>query len=134
MDAACERVTDLVGPVFQRQGHDDQVAGGALDQGRARTGPIFSDDEVPLPSYHGSSARQCRGTSIDQSHAHNKWCAPACGGLAHPSPGGQAHAMLDQRLLEVGVNPRIESLMADRVAGACSIVCVSVFLFERIDA
>ena len=27
----------------------NQVAGGALDQGRARTGPIFSDDGVPLP-------------------------------------------------------------------------------------
>ena len=42
-------VTDLVGPASDRQGHDDQVAGGALDQGRARTGPIFSDDEVPFP-------------------------------------------------------------------------------------
>ena len=59
---------------------------------------------------------------------------PPAGRLAHPSPGGQAHAMLDQCLLEVGVNPCIESLMADRVAGTCSIVCVSVFLFERIDA
>ena len=27
----------------------NQVAGGGLDQGRARTGPIFSDDEVPFP-------------------------------------------------------------------------------------
>lgn len=27
----------------------NQVAGGALDQGRARTGPICSDDEVPFP-------------------------------------------------------------------------------------
>ena len=49
MDAAGERVTDLVGPASQRQSHDDQVAGGALDQGRARTGPIFSDDEAPFP-------------------------------------------------------------------------------------
>ena len=30
-------------------GHDDQVAGGALDQGCARTGPIFADDEIPFP-------------------------------------------------------------------------------------
>ena len=40
---------DLVGFPTQRQGDDDQVAGGALDQGCARTGPIFADDEVPLP-------------------------------------------------------------------------------------
>lgn len=49
LDAACEHVTDLVGPASQRQGHDYQVAGGALDQDRARSGPIFSDDEVPFP-------------------------------------------------------------------------------------
>ena len=40
---------DLVGFPTQRQGDDDQVAGGALDQGRARAGPIFSDDEIPFP-------------------------------------------------------------------------------------
>ena len=49
MNAAGERVTDLVGPASQRQGHDDQVAGGTLDQGHARTGPIFTDDDTPLP-------------------------------------------------------------------------------------
>lgn len=49
MNAAGERVTDLVGPASQRQGHDDQVAGRALDHGRACTGPIFSDDEAPFP-------------------------------------------------------------------------------------
>ena len=49
MNAACERFTDLVGPAPERQGHDDQVAGGALDESRARIGPIFSDDEVPFP-------------------------------------------------------------------------------------
>ena len=31
LDAAGERVTDLVGPASQRKGDDDQVAGGALD-------------------------------------------------------------------------------------------------------
>lgn len=31
----------------------NQVAGGGLDQGRARTGPIFSDDEVPFPVARG---------------------------------------------------------------------------------
>ena len=49
LDAADERVTDLVGPAPQGQGHDDQVAGGALNQGRARTVPIFSDDKIPFP-------------------------------------------------------------------------------------
>ena len=49
LDAAGERVTDLVGPASQGQGDDDQVAGRALNQGRARAGPIFSDDEVPFP-------------------------------------------------------------------------------------
>ena len=39
----------LVGPASQGQGDDNQVAGGALDQGRARAGPIFSDDEIPFP-------------------------------------------------------------------------------------
>ena len=34
LDAAGERVTDLVGFPSQRQGDDDQVAGGALNQGR----------------------------------------------------------------------------------------------------
>ena len=49
MNVACERFTDLGGPAPERQGQDDQVAGGALDESRARTGPIFSDDEVPFP-------------------------------------------------------------------------------------
>ena len=40
---------DLVGPASQWQGHDDQVAGGALNQGRARAGSVLADDEVPLP-------------------------------------------------------------------------------------
>ena len=54
-------VTDLVGPAPQRQGHDDQVAGGALDQGRARTGPIFSADlagRAPLGQISNHAAAQ----------------------------------------------------------------------------
>ena len=49
LDAAGERVTDLVGFPTQRQGDDDQVAGGALDQGRARAGPVLADDQVAFP-------------------------------------------------------------------------------------
>ena len=39
LDAAGERVTDLVGFPTQRQGDDDQVAGGALNQGRCSRWP-----------------------------------------------------------------------------------------------
>lgn len=49
MNAAGERVTDLVGFPTQRQGDDDQVAGRALDQGRARTGPVLADNQVAFP-------------------------------------------------------------------------------------
>ena len=40
---------DLVGFASQRQGHNDQVAGGALNQGRARAGPVLADDQVAFP-------------------------------------------------------------------------------------
>ena len=46
LDAAGERVTDLVGFPTQRQGDDDQVAGRALNQGRARAGPVLADNQV----------------------------------------------------------------------------------------
>ena len=39
LDAAGERVTDLVGFPTQRQGDDDQVAGRALNQGRCSRWP-----------------------------------------------------------------------------------------------
>ena len=40
---------DLVGFPTQGQGDDDQVAGGALNQGRARTGSVLADDQVTFP-------------------------------------------------------------------------------------
>ena len=49
LDAACERVTDLVCFPPQGQGDDDQVAGGALNQGRARAGSVLADDQVAFP-------------------------------------------------------------------------------------
>ena len=49
VDAAGERVTDLVGFPTQRQGDDDQVAGRALNQGRARAGPVLADNQVAFP-------------------------------------------------------------------------------------
>ena len=44
--------------------------------------------------------------------------APARRGfLAHPPARGQAYAVLDQRLLGVGVDPRVDRLVADRAVG-----------------
>ena len=41
--------------------------------------------------------------------------ASACWGfLAHPPARGQENAVLDEDLLGVGVNPRIDHLVADR--------------------
>ena len=42
---------------------------------------------------------------------------PLAGGfLAHPPARGQANAVLDERLLGVGVDPRVDRLVADRAA------------------
>ena len=107
---------DLVGFPPQRQGDDDQVAGGALNQSRARAGPVLADDQVAFPVARDFPIRNV-GALINQPHADNGWCAPACRGfLAHPPPGGQANAVLDQRLLGVGVDPRVDRLVADRAA------------------
>ena len=117
LDAAGERVTDLVGPASQRQGHDDQVAGGALNQGRARTGPVLADNQVTFPVTRDFPIRNVRGASINQPHPNDGWFAPACWGfLAHPPARGQANAVFDERLLGVGVDPRVDRLVADRVA------------------
>ena len=53
---------------------------------------------------------------FNQSAASQRWgFAPACGGfLAHPPARGQANAVLDERLLGMGVNPRVDRLMANR--------------------
>ena len=116
LDAAGERVTDLVGFPPQGQGDDDQVAGGALDQGRARAGPVLADDQVAFPVARDFPIRNVRAL-VNQSHPNNGWFAPACGGfLAHPPARGQAYAVFDERLLGVGVDPRVDRLVADRVA------------------
>ena len=116
LDAAGERVTDLVGFPTQRQGDDDQVAGGALNQGRARAGPVLADDQVAFPVTRDFPIRNVRAL-INQPHPNNGWFAPACWGfLAHPPARGQANAVFDERLLGVGVDPRVDRLVADRVA------------------
>ena len=58
------------------------------------------------------------GALINQSHPNNGGFAPACGGfLAHPPARGQANAVFDERLLGVGVDPRVDRLVADRAVG-----------------
>ena len=107
---------DLVGFPTQRQGDDDQVAGGALNQGRARAGPVLADDQVAFPVARDFPIRNVRAL-INQPHPNNGGLAPACWGfLAHPPARGQTNAVLDERLLGVGVDPRVDRLMADRVA------------------
>ena len=107
---------DLVGFPPQGQGDDDQVAGGALDQGRARAGPVLADDQVAFPVARDFPIRNV-GALIDQSHPNDGGFAPACWGiLAHPPARGQAYAVFDERLLGVGVDPRVDRLVANRVA------------------
>jgi len=104
----------LVGFPTQGQGHNDQVAGGALNQGRARAGPVLADDQVAFPVARDFPTRNV-GAFINQSHPNNGGFASACWGfLAHPPARGQAYAVFDERLLGVGVNPRVDRLMADR--------------------
>ena len=44
--------------------------------------------------------------------------ASACRGfLAHPPAQGQANTVLDEHLLRVGVDPRVDRLVADRAVG-----------------
>ena len=105
---------DLVGFPTQGQGDDDQVAGGALDQGRACAGPVLADDQVAFPVTRDFPIRNVRAL-INQPHPNNGGFAPACGRfLAHPPARGQAYAVFDERLLGVGVDPRVDSLVANR--------------------
>ena len=107
---------DLVGFPPQGQGHDDQVAGGALDQGCARAGPVLADDQVAFPVARDFPIRNVRAL-VNQPHPNDGGFAPARRGfLAHPPARGQANAVLDERLLGVGVDPRVDRLMANCVA------------------
>ena len=71
LDAAGERVTDLVGFPTQGQGDDDQVAGGALNQGRTRAGSVLADDQVAFPVARDFPIRNVRGASINQPHPND---------------------------------------------------------------
>ena len=79
LDAAGERVTDLVGSASQGQGHDDQVAGGALNQGRARAGPVLADDQVAFPVTRDFPIRNV-GALINQPHPNDGGFLGSSGG------------------------------------------------------
>lgn len=86
---------------FGPEASDDQVAGRALNQGRARAGPVLADNQVTFPVARDFPISNV-GALINQSHPSNGGCAPACGGfLAHPPARGQANAVFDERLLGV---------------------------------
>ena len=107
---------DLVGFPTQGQGDDDQVAGGALNQGRARTGSVLADNQVAFPVTRDFPIRNV-GALVNQPHPNDRGFAPACWGfLAHPPARGQAYAVFDECLLGVGVDPRVDRLVANRVA------------------
>ena len=83
----------------------------------ARAGSVLADDQVAFPVARDFPIRNVRGASINQPHPNDEWFAPACWGfLAHPPARGQANAVFDERLLGVGVDPRVDRLVADRVA------------------
>ena len=71
---------DLVGFPTQRQGDDDQVAGGALNQGRARAGPVLADDQVAFPVTRDFPIRNVRAL-INQPHPNNGGLRPLAGGF-----------------------------------------------------
>ena len=90
------------------------VAGGALNQGRARASPVLADDQVAFPVTRDFPIKNVRAL-INQPHPNDGGFAPACWGfLAHPPARGQANAVLDERLLGVGVDPRVNRLVANR--------------------
>lgn len=115
LDAAGKCVADLVGFASQAQGHDDLVAGGALDQGHTCARPVLADDQLSFPVAQDSPISVV-GALIDQTHSSNRRFAAACGGLAHLPARGQAYAVPDEGILGVGVDRRVNRLMADRMA------------------
>lgn len=71
---------------------------------------------------YGQSKRAARDFPIsnvgalNEPHPNDGGFAPARWGfLAHPPARGQAYTVLDERLLGVGVDPRVNRLMANRV-------------------
>lgn len=71
---------------------------------------------VRVPSQLSGIFRSAMSGRFNRSIASQRWvvCTRLLGFLAHRPARGQAHAMLDGRLLGVGVNPRVDRVVADR--------------------
>ena len=99
---------------FKRSG---VATGGGRHRPRSFT---LAKQEIRSLSRTSTSTRTPRPTPAhphSTMKSHNGWFALPCRGfLAHPPARGQANAMLDQCLVEVGVDPRVNRLVADRMA------------------
>ncbi len=112
LDAAGERVTDLVG--FRPRGKATmiRVAGGCARPGRARAGPALADDQVAFPVTRDFPIRNVRAF-IDQSYPNDGWFAPACWGFLriHWREGANAEF---ESVFWGGRDPRVDRLVANR--------------------
>ena len=72
------RAPDLVGFPIQGQGDDDQVAGGALDQGRACAGSVLAHDQVAFPVAQDFPIRNV-GAIVNQPHPNDGGLRPFAG-------------------------------------------------------
>ena len=72
------RAPDLVGFPIQGQGDDDQVAGRALNQGRARAGPVLADNQVTFPVARDFPIRNVRAL-VNQPHPNDGGLRPFAG-------------------------------------------------------
>ena len=81
----------------------------------ARAGPVLADDQVAFPVAPDFPIRNVRGASINQPHPNDGGLRPFAGGfLTHPPARWQANAVFDECVLGVGVDPRVDRLVADR--------------------
>ena len=64
--------------------------------------------------------RSAMSGRFNRSVASQQWvvCGRLLGFLAYPPARGQAYAVLDEGLIGVGVNPRVDRLVADRTLGS----------------
>ena len=86
-DAAGEGVAHQVGPPAQGKAHQDEVARGALDQGRASAGPVLADDQVALPVPRYRPVVDVRAPARSTACPRPGGSQPVGGGpLARPTP------------------------------------------------
>lgn len=96
----------------------NQVAGGGLDQGRARTGPATCDEwGRPFPVARDHPVATVKVFSIDEPHADNWVASNRLQGVSCASTTGGRHMPCSISVfLGAGVHPRVDRLSADRVA------------------